>query len=97
MKRNFPIFGLIIGLLLPLLGFYIVYLLLFEGTTLSGFFSSMVSNPKVASKVLSLGILINLIPFVYYTNKRLDLTARGLFVATMLYVVFILLIRFAWT
>jgi hypothetical protein len=50
----------------------------------------------MASKVMTLSLLINLIPFLYCTTKRLDYTMRGIVIATMLYALFIILIKFVW-
>lgn len=97
MKRNVPIFGFLIGLLLPVLGLFIVFLILggdYNG--ISDFLRSIFNNGKVAALYLTLGLLINIAPFIFYTNKRLDLTARGILVATMLYAVLIVLIKYVW-
>ncbi|MBL7683230.1 MAG: hypothetical protein JNK00_07690 [Flavipsychrobacter sp.] len=96
MKRNVPLLGFVIGAILPLIGIFIVYLILFQGISFTEFLKEMRHMPTQATKVISLGILVNIIPFIFYTNKRLDLTARGIFVATMLYAVLMLLIKFVW-
>lgn len=49
---------------------------------------------QVASSVFSLSLLANIIPFIYYTNKRLDHTARGILVITILYAVVCVLLKF---
>lgn len=96
MKRNIPILGFFIGLLCPLIGIFIVYLILFNNTTFSSFLSEMTHNFDGAAKVLSLGLLINLAPFSYYTYNRLDLTARGILISTVLYAVLMVLLKFVW-
>ena len=97
MKRNVPIFGLLIGLLTPVVGFIIVYFIFRSSAQpLGDFTRNLVNNHDMASKVLSLSLLLNLLPFILYTNKRLDYTARGILVATILYAVFIILIKYVW-
>jgi len=96
MKRNVPVFGLIIGIIFPMLGMLVMYLVKFGGTPFGEFIQTMINNHKVAAMVLSLSLLANAIPFIYYTNKRLDLTARGILIATMLYAVLIVLLKFVW-
>lgn len=96
MKRNVSLLGLIIGLLLPVVGIFIVYLVMSRGSSFHSFFNTLKHNFDTAALVLSLSILINIIPFIYYTNRRLDLTARGILIATMLYAVFIVLLKFVW-
>lgn len=96
MKRNVPVFGLLIGLLTPVIGFIIMYFIWRQGMSLGEFTRALMNNHDMASKVLSLGLLLNLLPFILYTNKRLDYTARGILVATILYAVLIVLIKYVW-
>lgn len=96
MKRNVSILGFIIGLLAPLLGVLIMYLVKFGGESVGSFIQILVHNTDAAAMVLSLSILANIIPFIYYTNRRLDLTAKGILISTMLYAVLIVLLKFVW-
>jgi hypothetical protein len=96
MKRNLAIFGLFLGLVFPILGLLTMYLIKFSSVPLNVFFQNLISDPKVAGGILSLSLIANLIPFMYYTNKRLDLTAKGVLIATMLYAVVIILLKFVW-
>lgn len=96
MKRNLPVLGFIIGIIMPLIGYLVVFLVLGQGQSLGQFSANMAGNHPNLAKVLSLSILANLLPFIYYTNKRLDLTARGIFIATMLYALVILLLKYVW-
>jgi hypothetical protein len=94
MKRNIPLLGFFIGAVLPLLGMVIVYFILFRNASFGDFFRGLLNDKQVAAKVLSLSLLLNIIPFIFYTNKRLDLTARGILVATMLYFLVFVLLKF---
>ena len=96
MKRNVPVFGLLIGLVTPLIGFVIMYFIWGHSMAFGEFVRTLVNNHDMASKVLSLALLLNLLPFSLYTRKRLDYTARGILVATVLYAVFIILIKYVW-
>lgn len=96
MKRNVSILGFIIGILAPILGMFIIYLIKYNGNSFDAFIKDLVRYPDTAAMVLSLSILANIVPFIYYTNRRLDLTARGILVATMLYAVLIVLLKFVW-
>ncbi len=97
MKRNVPIFGFFIGVLLPILGLFIVYLIMGGYSNgMMDFFRDMLNNSSSAALYLTLALLINIVPFIFYTNKRLDLTARGILVATVLYGVLIVLIKYVW-
>ena len=97
MKRNIPILGFIIGALTPLIGFAVVYFIFRNGAqSIADFFNTYWANNKTFAKLMTLSLLANLAPFVYCNSKRFDYTARGIFVATMLYVVFIVLLMFVW-
>jgi amino acid permease len=97
MKVNNPVLGLIIGLLFPVLGMVVMYFIWFHGSPVNEVVRDLLSNHDLASKVLSLSLLINILPFSYYTSKRLDHTARGILIATVLYFVFIVLLKFVWS
>ena len=86
---------IIIGLIMPLFGILVMYFLKFQGQSLDTFFHVLLREHDVTAKVLSLSIIANIIPFIFYTNKRLDLTATGVLIATVLYAVLIVLFKFA--
>ena len=96
MKRNVPIVGFVIGLLFPFIGLFIMYLLWGHHEGIADFLSSVMRSHDLAGKVFSLSLLANLAPFLYFTTKRLDYSARGVFIATMIYVLVIVLIKFVW-
>jgi hypothetical protein len=96
MKRNVPVFGLLLGIIFPLLGMLILYLIKFNNMQIGAFIGTFMQDHKLAAMVLSLSLIANAIPFIYYTNKRLDLTARGILIATMLYALVIVLLKFVW-
>ena len=96
MKRNVPILGFFIGAIMPVIGMFIVYLILFHNSNFGDFLKQLRHSHDIAAKVLSLSILLNILPFIYFTNKRLDLTARGILIATVLYAVLIILLKFVW-
>ncbi len=96
MKRNVPVLGFILGIIMPLLGLLLFYLVKFSGMGMEEFISVLLRNHEETAKILSLALIANLIPFIYYTSKRLDLTARGVLISTMLYAVLIVLLKFVW-
>lgn len=96
MKRNVPILGFTIGLILPLIGLLIMKFVWFGSYSFDQFAHTLGSNHAMLAKVLTMSLLINLIPFVYFMNKRLDYTMNGVVVATMLYAVLIVLLMFVW-
>jgi len=96
MKRNIPILGFIIGLLLPFVGLIIMYFLWGNHEGIFEFVRLLTHLKGMAGKVFTLSLLLNLAPFVYYTSKRLDLTAKGIFIATMIYAVIIIFVKYVW-
>ncbi len=97
MRINRPVIGFLLGLILPFIGFLIVFLILGGGHNFGPFFQRLLTYHKELATVISLSILANLIPFIYFNSKRLDAAARGVFIATMLYAVVIVLLRFVWS
>lgn len=96
MKINVPIVGFIIALILPIIGIFIVYLIKFSSSSLDTFIRVLTHNTDTAATVLSLAVLANLAPFIIFINKRMDQAAKGVFVATMLYGVLMVLLKFVW-
>lgn len=96
MSGNRPIVGFIIGLLLPIVGFAILYFLWFRGREVSSVLNAMLHDGRMASKVMTLSLLANLVPFVYCNYKRYDYAMRGIVIATMIYALFIVFVMFVW-
>ena len=96
MKKNVPFIGFVIGLLLPVLGFFIMSKVWGVGMRFSEFLSRVKGDHKVFARVLTMSLLINLIPFYYFMRKRLDYAMNGVVVATMLYAVLVVLLMFVW-
>lgn len=98
MKRNVPFLGFILGLIFPMLGLVIMYFAWFHnGNTFSSYLHLLLNQHDLGAKVLTLSLILNLIPFIFYTSKRLDYTARGILSATILYGVLIILLKFVWS
>jgi hypothetical protein len=97
MRINTPIVGFIIGLLLPILGFFVVYFLMFRSSSsISGLYQSLMHDHKSAAKVITLSLLINYGPFLYFNTKRLDYALRGVVTATMIYAALVVMVMFVW-
>jgi hypothetical protein len=86
-------FGLVCGLLGPVLGMFIFYLLKFSNMPISGFLDVM-KDPLVLSPMLSLGaFLVNLGLFFLFLNKGWNAPARGVIMATFLHVAIVLILK----
>jgi hypothetical protein len=95
MKLNVPIIGFVIGMLLPFGGLKLIQLTKFSTTPYFSLIRELLHQPTSAFPVFSLSLLANLLPFMYFTSKKQDLAARGIFIATMLYAAFILFLKYA--
>lgn len=95
-RNDSPIRGLLIGLGTLLLGVAVVYALLYgsRGISPQGFLRLMAYVPDQAAKVLSLGMIAEIVPITWVKRRRLDGTARGLFVVIMLAAMAILWFKF---
>jgi len=93
--------GLIIGILFPFIAVAILYFVQFSDYSPGRYFGMFFQfgNPVMmeqSSKVVSLSMISNLIPFYYFLNRRLYLTTRGVIIATILSFVLIILYKYVW-
>lgn len=95
LKQDKLSLGILLGLLAPVVGLLIYYLVTFlpRDQSLSDFFSMLRQNRHLLPKLISICLLANGVVFYLYTRKRRDLTARGIFLITMLYAIVILLLK----
>lgn len=95
LKQDKLSLGILLGLLAPVAGLLIYYLVTFlpRDQSLSDFFSMLRQNRHLLPKLISICLLANGVVFYLYTRKRRDLTARGIFLITMLYAIVILLLK----
>lgn len=83
LNKDSHVLGGVIGLILPVLGFLLVYGIIILVETLTGYV--LIQN---ISKLKILGIAFNLWPIRYYfINKKYELTGRGILLVTFIYIV----------
>ncbi|MES2559775.1 MAG: hypothetical protein V4590_08550 [Bacteroidota bacterium] len=85
--------GLLLGLLIPVVGVAIFYYSKFAAIDIWQFIQ-VATQHKVLSPMLSLCAILNLAIFYLFLNKNLYLTARGIILATIIYGVTIVLLKF---
>lgn len=87
--------GIILGLLGPVAGFMLFYLIKFLplGQSLGGYLDVFRDNRFLIPKVMSLSLLANGVIFFLYTQYRKDETARGILVATLVYAIAIIIFK----
>jgi hypothetical protein len=94
-KKDNLIFGLILGMIAPLLGLILFKIYKFSVFTFSETFQYMYLEPghKTLTAALSLSLLLNAVLFTIYINQRKDNTAKGIFFTTLIYGLFILTVK----
>lgn len=85
-KDNF-IFGFILGLLAPLIGFFIFKYNKLQTLNFKEAFQYMIYQPghNMLTVAISLSLLANALLFTIYINTHKDKTAKGIFAATIIY------------
>ncbi len=84
------IIGLVIGLILPIVIFLLLYFLGDQSMTLKDYLQSL-WQINALLKILSLCFLINFLSFMFFIRKKWDMAARGVLGATILYTLFVLI------
>lgn len=94
-KKDDTWLGLILGVLGPVAGFLIFYLIKFLpiGESLASYLHLFKDNAYLIPKVMSLSLLANGVIFYLYTHFRKDETARGILVATLVYAIVIIVFK----
>ena len=81
--------GILMGLIVPLLGLSLVYTIRFmpKNISVSDFFFLLKTNRHLIPKVISLGLIACIPLITWYRNRRCYTTLKGIFVSIMLYAV----------
>ncbi|HEY0434048.1 MAG TPA: hypothetical protein VGC95_09260 [Chitinophagaceae bacterium] len=93
MKRDNLRFGLILGLLGPLVGLLVVYVVSYRSFTFGEFFNFFVTDNKRITSIGALSLLANAVLFTIYINTQRDNTAKGIFLTTVIYGIGILVLK----
>lgn len=91
-------FGLLIGLLSPVIGFciYGLYWSWSYGRTFSYFVNDIfIGMPIHRSSILVLSLLINLVPFLLFLRQERYKAVRGIMAAIFIYAPFVVYFKFA--
>ncbi len=96
LKKDNLSLGIVLGLITPLIAFFLYYFFLIRphnNIGLGQFFSILKDNRQMLPKIVSICLLLNGLVFFLYTRTRKDITAKGIFLVTMLYAIVILLLK----
>jgi len=94
LKKDNLKFGILLGILGPLLAMLISYFWVFSRTIqLSEYFYVLRTNKQLLTAISSISLLANAILFTIYINTHRDKTAKGIFVATLIYGIAVLVYK----
>jgi hypothetical protein len=85
--------GLILGLIGPIVGLFIIYFIKFPGVSFGDFFDLFINTNRLITSIGSLSLLANVVLFTIYINTHRDNTAKGIFLVTLIYGIGILLLK----
>lgn len=94
LKKDNVKLGVLIGLVAPLIGVFGYYFVKFFPTfSLAEFFDAIADNRSILTAVSSISLMANVILFTFYINKKIDQTAKGIFLVTCLYILTVILFK----
>ena len=93
MNRDSTILGLIVGIIAPLLVMLGFWKVQFGHTSLIGFCEVMIQSNNLPG-LISIGLLGNLGAFFVFYRLKLDVSARGVIMATFMYGLVIIALKF---
>jgi hypothetical protein len=92
-KDNFWL-GTLLGFIGPVVGFTVFKLLKYNRFSLKEMYQWMTMNHNLITAWISVSLFANALLFTLYVNARIDKTAKGIFLITVIYAVVALLIKF---
>lgn len=93
LKRDNLRLGILLGLIGPVLGLVIIYLIKFSSISFSEFLYEFIHTNKLITSIGALCLLANAVLFTLYINTQKDKTAKGIFVTTLVYGIAILVMK----
>jgi hypothetical protein len=95
LKKDDIRLGLVLGFIAPLLGMVVYYFVAFytRHVTFSEYLGYLRHYKSMLTLVSSVSLIANAILFTFYVNARKDKTIKGIFLATVLYGITVLLIK----
>ncbi len=92
-KRDNLKLGLVLGLLGPILGFVIIYFAKYSAISFGEFFDFFINDKRLITSVGTLSLLANAVMFALYVHFNKYNTFKGIFLATVVYGIAILVLK----
>lgn len=87
-KRDNFKFGLLLGILAPILSLVIYYLVkFFPLFTVADFFQFVADNPNQVTAISVPCLVLNIALFTFYINTHRDNTGKGIFAVTLVFAI----------
>ncbi|WP_037361504.1 hypothetical protein [Asinibacterium sp. OR53] len=93
LKKDNLKLGLVLGFIAPVAGLFGYYLVRFRLFSLKDFFEVLMAQKSLLTAIISISLMANALVFTFYINRRKDKTAKGVFVATCIYALISLFIK----
>lgn len=93
MVKDKYIVGIIIGLLLPFLGFIGFYQWKFSFIPVKEFVVLLSQQKSVLSAMISVSLVLNGAALTFFFNKEKDNVAKGIFITTLVYAIVALSVK----
>ena len=85
--------GIVLGLIGPLVGLVVIYLIKFSGVGFGDFLDEFFNDNKLITSNGTLSLLANVVLFTLYINTHRDNTAKGIFIITLIYGIALLVLK----
>jgi len=97
LKKDNVKFGILLGILAPILSLVIYYFVKFYPLfSVKDFFHFVSSNKNQVTAISVPCLVLNIALFTYYINTHRDQTAKGIFAITLLFAVISLLFKYVF-
>jgi hypothetical protein len=95
LKKDNLKLGILLGVVAPILGLVIYYFAAFYSLRVGflEFLGYLKQYKTLLTAVSSIALVANAVIFTFYINSHRDKTARGIFVATVVYGIAVLLVK----
>jgi hypothetical protein len=93
LKRDKFILGFILGLIGPIIGFIVIYFTKYSYISFSEFLDFFLNDKRLITSVGTLSLLANAIIFAIYVHFNKYNTFKGIFLATVIYGIAILVLK----
>lgn len=87
-------FGLLLGLLLPVISFLGYYLWKFRVYTFTDYLFYLRTNKALVTAITIPCLVLNMVILTYYINTQRDQTAKGIFTITLVYALASLAVKY---